>query len=147
MKKYFMATVLGMLVIAALPAQARNVKYMLPIKVSVELSGSELDPSIKLFYGPQAYPKSAEKLGELHTTNKASIADSNDTLACNQAFASALQDLQKGAKSVGANAVVNIATYFKGGPQVKSATEFECHAGSHSVILMTTGDFVRIGGK
>jgi hypothetical protein len=46
------------------------------------------------------------------------------------------------AKQLGANAVVNIASYFKNNT-LSSATEFECHAGV-SAHVMLKGEFVKV---
>ena len=54
-------------------------------------------------------------------------------------FLSAMMQLEKRAKELGANAVVNIVSFYQKNV-VLSATEFECHAGA----VALKGDFVKI---
>ncbi len=54
--------------------------------------------------------------------------------------------LQKRAKQLGANAVVNIISYYKKVP-MSSTTEFECHAGAIIAGVALKGDFVKIADK
>jgi uncharacterized protein YbjQ (UPF0145 family) len=54
--------------------------------------------------------------------------------------------LQKRAKQLSANAVVNIISYYKKVP-MSSTTEFECHAGAIIAGVALKGDFVKIADK
>jgi uncharacterized protein YbjQ (UPF0145 family) len=146
MKKCLMGAVLGLSFLAAMQAQARNVKYMLPIANVTEAQAASLDASVKLFFGPQKTPAVLQKITTANTTDKASIAGGTDAAACQAAFLSALQNLQKNAKAAGANAVVNIESLFRHS-ETHSATEFECHAGGHSVVVTLQGDVVKIADK
>jgi hypothetical protein len=149
MKKCVTLAILGISLAAALPAQARNIKYMLPIAAAVESSDAKqrLDSSVKLFFGPQAHPNVLQKLGSSESPGKAKIVERADIPACNAALVDALLQLQKHAKSAGANAIVNIVSYYGPSALVSSSTEFECHAGSMSVGLGLKGDFVKITDK
>jgi uncharacterized protein YbjQ (UPF0145 family) len=51
--------------------------------------------------------------------------------------------LEKRAKQLGANAVVNIVSYYKR-VEMSSTTEFECHAGALIAGVALKGDFVKI---
>ena len=51
--------------------------------------------------------------------------------------------LEKRAKQLGANAVVNIVSYYKK-DVMSSATEFECHAGAVIAGVALKGDFVKV---
>jgi uncharacterized protein YbjQ (UPF0145 family) len=51
--------------------------------------------------------------------------------------------LEKRAKQLGANAVVNIVSYYKR-IEMSSTTEFECHAGSVIAGVALKGDFVKL---
>jgi len=53
--------------------------------------------------------------------------------------------LQKRAKKLSANAVVNIISYYKK-VEMSSATEFECHAGSGTHVFLN-GDLAKIAGE
>lgn len=149
MKKWIAVTMIGVSMAAVLPAQARNVKYMLAIPNALESDAAKakLDDSVHLYFGPQAYSKAAQTIGTLDAHGKMPIESKADLASCFASFADALQTLQKNAKDVGANAVVNIVSYFKKGPPVSSATEFECHAGSYQSHVMLKGELVKINGK
>jgi uncharacterized protein YbjQ (UPF0145 family) len=85
------------------------------------------------------------KLGSDEPYGKSTTHGKSDKEACNQAFRSALSALERRAKQVGANAVVNITSYFRK-EQTTSTTEFECHAGASAGIGLR-GDFVKIADK
>src|SRR5262245_17541425 len=133
--------------LAASPASARNDKYLLSISVALQSKDAQESPdgSVKFFFGNQVVPEIAAKLGSGSTHQRSSTRPSEDARSCNVAFIKALVALQKNAKQLGANAVVNIASYYKNNT-LSSATEFECHAGV-SAHVMLKGDFVKIADK
>jgi hypothetical protein len=149
-KKEIAITILGMLMATTLiPAQARNVKYMMSIPTALESESakSNLDSSVKLYFGNQAYPSGTRAVTTIEAHGKVPIEAKADLASCNAAFADALKALQKNARDAGANAVVNIGSYFKGGQVVSSVTEFECHAGSRVSHVMLKGELVKIADK
>jgi uncharacterized protein YbjQ (UPF0145 family) len=54
--------------------------------------------------------------------------------------------LQNRARQLGANAVVNIVSYYQKSV-MSSETEFECHAGAVITGVALKGDFVKIANK
>jgi hypothetical protein len=147
MKKQITMIILGMLLAATMPAQARNVKYTLPIADGISQAQGKIDGSVKFYFASQKSPQILQKLTSVDATAKATIVDRIDIPACNAAFASALQQLQENAKAAGANAVVNIISSYPRNPPFSSATEFECHAGSYSAGLTLKGDIVKTADK
>jgi hypothetical protein len=170
MKKPIAMAILGMSMAAALaPAQARNEKIMVSIADALKApyvgtaiastpalssSGStqsqgvryKLDDSVQLYFGPQAYPITAQKLGMRESVGKEPIPVENDAdiASCYASFNEALVKLQKHAKKQRANAIVNITSVnFKRGQEFSSATEFECHAGSFSTVVTLKGELVK----
>ena len=141
--------VVGALVVllAASPALARNDKYLLPIGVALQSKDAQENPdgSVKFFFANQETPGISMKLGGGSTHQRSTTRPSEDARSCNVAFLKALVALQKNAKQLGANAVVNISSYYKN-DTLSSATEFECHAGV-SAHVMLKGDFVKIAGQ
>jgi len=133
--------------LAACPASARNDKYLLSISVALQSKDAQESPdgSVKFFFGNQVVPEIAAKLGSGSTHQRSSTRPSEDARSCNVAFIKALVALQKNAKQLGANAVVNIASYYKNNT-LSSATEFECHAGVAAHVMLK-GDFVKIADK
>lgn len=167
MKKQLAMAILGMSLAAALaPAQARNEKFVvsiadalkapykgnepvLPISASppVQEQGVryKLDDSVKLYFGPQAYPGSAQKVLVRESVAKEPIFDNADIASCHASFIEALVKLQKHAKKHGANAIVNItSSFYKNGREFSSATEFECYAGGFSTVVELKGELAKI---
>ena len=97
-----------------LPAQARDTKYLLPIKAALAVKDAEekLDGSVKFYFGNQETPKILTKLGTDMTNRKTNAVGKSDEKACNWVFLSAMIQLEKRAKQLGANAVVNIVSYY-----------------------------------
>ncbi|TCS35542.1 hypothetical protein EDC30_11010 [Paucimonas lemoignei] len=167
MKKAITMAWLGISMAAALaPAQARNDKLMVPISdalkvpravdaaaipvsaaIQIKSPGVRYKPddSVKFYFGPQAYPESAQKLGMRQSVGKEPIENNDDVASCFASFNEALVKLQKHARKFGANAIVNITSAnAKNGQQVSSATDFECHAGSFSTAVTLRGELARI---
>ena len=127
------------------PANARDTKYLLPIAAGLEVKDAKdkLDGSIKFFFGNQGTPAVLTKLGTDVTNQKTSSVGKSDEKACNWVFLSAMIQLDKRAKQLGANAVVNIVSYYQKNV-MSSPTEFECHAGAVIAGVALKGDFVKI---
>lgn len=146
-----MERLLPALIIAAfmlttvVPSSARDIKYMLPIAAALETKDAKekLDGSVKFFFGSQQTPKILTKLGTDSTNLKTNAVGKSDETACNWVFLSAMIQLEKRAKQLGANAVVNIVSYYQKNV-VSSATEFECHAGAVIAGVALKGDFVKV---
>jgi len=127
------------------PSSARDTKYILPIAAALETKDAKekLDGSVKFFFGSQETPKILTKLGSDVTNLKTNAVGKSDEKACNWVFLSAMIQLEKRAKQLGANAVVNIVSYYQKNV-MSSPTEFECHAGAVIAGVALKGDFVKI---
>jgi uncharacterized protein YbjQ (UPF0145 family) len=139
-----MAVLLAVLAAIA-PAYARDTKHILPITTALATKDAEekLDGSVKFFFGNQEHPNIMTKLGTDVSNRKTNAFGKSDEKACNWAFLSAMVALEKRAKQLGANAVVNIVSYYKR-IEMSSTTEFECHAGAVIAGVALKGDFVKI---
>jgi uncharacterized protein YbjQ (UPF0145 family) len=126
-------------------ADARNTKHLLPLEVALAVKDAQdkLDGSIKFYFGSQETPKVITKLGTDIANRKTSAFGKSDEKACNWAFLSAMVALEKRAQQLGANAVVNIVSYYDR-KVMSSTTEFECHAGAIIAGVVLKGDFVKI---
>ena len=133
--------------LAALPAQARNDKYLLPIKAALESTEAREKPdgSVKFFFGKQSTLQIVTNLGNVTLHGKANTRRTDDVKACNAAFLAAMVDFQKRAKKAGANGVVNIVSYYKN-VEMASPSEFECHAGAAAHAILR-GDLVKIADE
>lgn len=127
------------------PAQARDDKLMFPIAPALEAKDAKekLDGTVKFYFGNQATPKVLTKLGTDVTNQKTNKFGKSDERACNWVFLSAMTQLDKRAKQLGANAVVNIVSYYQRNV-MSSDTEFECHAGNIIAGVALRGEFVKI---
>ena len=126
-------------------SQARDTKHMLSIADAMQSAEfqEKLDSSIKLYFGDQAYSKVVSEAGNYTTNKKTNAVGKSDERACNWVFLSALLALQERAKAEGANAVVNISSYYKKN-KVSSSTEFECHAGAIMAGVALNADVVTL---
>jgi uncharacterized protein YbjQ (UPF0145 family) len=146
MKKILVPTLFAMAAITSvLPAHARDTRHMLPIEDALNASDAQgkLSGDIKFYYGNQSHPKILTKLGSDVSNRKTNAFNKTAEHACNWAFLSALLALEKKAQQLGANAVVNIVSYYKK-DEVSSPNEFECHDGAFVTGVALKGEFVKI---
>lgn len=146
MKRISQLTIVAALTLsAAWPAHARDAKLMFPVAPALEAKDAKekLDGSVKFYFGNQETPKILTKLGTDVTNQKTNAVGKSDERACNWVFLSAMIQLDKRAKQLGANAVVNIVSYYQKNV-LSSPTEFECHAGNIVAGVALRGEFVKI---
>ena len=143
--KMISLTIVFGLLAAAQPVEARDTKYLLPIKTALQAKDVEekLDGSVKFYFGDQETPKVLSKLGTDVSNRKTNAVGKSDEKACHWAFLSALVSLEKRAKQLGANAVVNVVSFYNK-DVMSSASEFECHAGAVIAGVALKGDFVKV---
>jgi uncharacterized protein YbjQ (UPF0145 family) len=136
---------LGLALVALTSAEARDTKLMLPIAeaMSTPEAREKLQGDIRFFFGDQVYPEVKERLGQGVSNRKTNAANKTDKRACEWAFLSALLAMQERARGLGADAVVSIESYYRKIP-VKSATEYECHAGAVIAGVALKGEFVKL---
>ena len=127
------------------PAYARDTKHLLPIEIAMETKDAQekLEGSVKFYFGDQPPPQVVTVLGSDVSNRKTNAFGKSDETACNWAFLSAMVALQTRAQQMGANAVINIVSYYNK-RVMSSATEFECHAGAIIAGVALKGDFVKI---
>ena len=143
-RRIFRLILVAGVLVTVYPVQARDTKYLLPIKAALEVKDAEekLDGSIKFYFGNQETPKIVSKLGTDVSNRKTNAFGKSDEKACNWAFLSAMIALERRAKQLGANAVVNIVSYYQK-IEMSSTTDFECHAGAVIAGVALKGDFVK----
>lgn len=148
MKKKISLLAAAVLLATAWPANGRDIKRYLPIAAAIEAKDLEpkMDGSIKTVFGKET---AREGLNPIHNDvalGKVGTRGKSVETACNLAFLSALVELQKRAKQLGANAVVNVVSYYKR-VEMSSTTNFECHEGSGYMAVALRGDFVKIADQ
>ena len=130
------------------PAAARNVKLILPIAAAMEATDVQDRPTgaVKFFFGAQTSPKILAKFGSHVASPRTAAMGKSDDKACREALLWTLVALEKRAQQVGANAVVNIVSYYKK-EELASATGFECHVGNVIVSVVFKGELVKIADE
>lgn len=138
---------LAVLAAAASGAMAADNKSMKPIAAAMAANDAEakLNNGVKFYFAGQPTPKFT-KVGSDKTSQKTNAFNKSTDEACNWAFLSSMMALEKRAKQLGADAVVNITSNY-GNVPFASATEFECHDGKFVAGVALKADFVRMDGK
>lgn len=133
------------LALAAGTATARDTEYKVAFADVMEMpeAKQQLDGSVKFYFGDQATPKVLNKLGDDVSNKKTNGVGKDDQYGCKWAALSALVAFQTKAKQNGANAVINIQSYYKR-DAFKSNTEFECHAGAFVIGVALKGTYAKV---
>ena len=114
---------------AATHAFARNSIETYSIDSALKSGDAKVDPDIALYFAGQPHPAVLKTLSEAATNKKTNAFGRSDEAACQHVFLSAVIALQKRAREVGGNAVINIKSNYKG-DLTASATEFTCGSGA-----------------
>lgn len=136
------------LLLCALPglSQARDTALYLPFEKVVQQMQAEkkLDGTVK-FYLAGVQPRGKVKVISANavTNKKTNAFNKSDEAACEWALQSALLTLQDAAHKANANAVTNIASYYKKNER-KDASTYECHAGAVIAGVALKGDLARV---
>lgn len=132
----------------SLPVAARDTEYKLPYADVLSMSEAQdkLDPNIKLHFKGQPPLKILERKGQGTSNKKTNGVGKDDRFGCRWAALSALVALQDDAKRNGANAVVDIQSYYKR-DSFSSATEYECHAGAVVIGVTLRGSYAKVPAK
>ncbi|WP_417067192.1 hypothetical protein [Niveibacterium terrae] len=132
----------------ALGAQARDTELHLSIDEAMASTDAKakLDSGVKFFFANQKTPAIEKSFGEDSTNKKTNAFGKSDEEACRWAFLSAMIQLQNRARQLGADAVVDIESFYKRDAE-KSATDYECHAGAVLAGVALKGRFVKLAAK
>lgn len=147
-KPAFLMIVLMLSMSAANLAHGRNVKIVLPIAAALAAENIPDRPAgaVKFFFASQKSPEVLSKIESYIATPRSGAMSMSDERACNGAFLWTLLAMEKRALQKGANAVVNIVSYYERN-EMASATEFECHVGNVIATVWLKGDLVKIAGE
>lgn len=104
-----------------------------------------LDGSVRFYLAGQSHPAVSSRMGEGVGNRKTNAANKSDDEACRWVTLSVLKAFQDNAKARGANAVIDIVSYYKK-REFRSATNYECYAGSFVAGMALKGTYAKIGG-
>lgn len=133
------------LLVTASPSFARDDVVMLPIAnaISTPEARTKLKSAVRLYFGAQPAIPITQTFGKFVANPKTNAFAKTENNACERVFLSALISLQKDAAAAGANAVININSFYRK-HEVSSQTEYECHKGFLIAGVALRGDVVRL---
>jgi len=145
MKGLAAGAIAALAVLAPGSAQARDDRLRMPLADALATADAKakIDPGIKLYFGSQPHPKPAQRFGTATANRKTNFFNKSDKDGCEWAFLSSVLALQDRARKLGANAVVEIESVYRG-ENFESATEYECGAGTFVGGVALKGEFVKL---
>ena len=140
-----LAALAAVLLAAAPVADARDTRMELAFQELVnspQAKEAGIDGSVRFYLAGQKVAV-ASRLGEGVSNRKTNAANKSDEEACRWAALSALKAFQDSARQRGANAVVDIVSYYKKN-EFKSATNYECYAGAFVAGVTLKGNYAKV---
>lgn len=145
MKHLLSAALIALAGIGTVQARDTVVKVTLADVLAMPEAQGKLDGSVKFYLAGQATPKVLNKLGSGVANKKTNGVGKDDEYGCKYVMLSALIAFQQSAKQRGANAVVDLVSYYKKN-EVRDAHSIECHAGNIMIGGALKGSYAKIGG-
>jgi hypothetical protein len=105
---------------------------------------TSIDGSVQFYFGKSSHPAVIKSLGEEVSNKKANGFGRNSTRGCERAFLNAMLQFQEKAKKLGANAVINLNSFYNK-KEAEIGTTVECHSGLLMDGVALKGEFVTIG--
>ena len=126
-------------------AQARDTVTRIALQdaINMGMESGQLDGSVRFFLEGQHTPSIAERHGEGVSNKKTNGVGKDDVYGCRYVALSALISLQQAARQRGANAVVDIVSYYKKNV-VSDPAEVECHAGVIMIGVALRGEYATL---
>jgi hypothetical protein len=121
-------------------AEARNVVYHLPLQqvLASDDFRARVGSDVPFTFGGPSASSSTSPQWTFVVEGKASIKSITDEQACVTAMINALRELRSKVKAASGNAAVGVVSYDRR-REFASDTQYECHAGSHSVRVTLRG--------
>ena len=129
---------------AATVVYARNDVLTLPLDevVQMGIEQGKLDGSVKFYLSGAATPKTSARMGEDVSNKKTNGVGKDDAYGCKWAALSALIAFQESAKQKGANAVVDLHSFYKRNT-IENPVTYQCHAGNIVIGVTLKGTYAR----
>lgn len=110
---------------------------------SPEAKQAGIDGSVRFYLAGQKTPAVLSRMGEDVSNKKTNAANKSDAVACRHVTLSVLKAFQDSAKARGANAVVDMVSYYKKN-EFKSAQNYECYAGAIMAGTAMKGTYAKV---
>ncbi|WP_299009965.1 excinuclease ABC subunit A [uncultured Shewanella sp.] len=143
MKKLFFIFLLYPLFLQSALARDTIENYSVSDTMALEQSKSILGNDISFYFGNTEHPPVIQRFVTFGTSNKTNAFNKTDKEACQWVFLSAMKELRNKARSVGANAVINIKSNYRDNLTI-SDTTFQCGAGFLIAGVALVGDMVTL---
>ncbi len=131
--------------LSAAAAQARDTVLHIPLAdvLAMPEAQQKLSGKVKFFLAGSNAPKVLQTLGGDTTNQKTNGVGKSDEFGCKWVILSGLIAFEKKALAQGANAVVDIVSYYKKN-ETKSAETIECHAGAVIIGAAMKASYAKI---
>lgn len=136
---------LGLSMLVAASASARDTVHMLSIEEALKVNDARerLGSDVRFYFGGQAHPAVERSISEVVANRKTNAFGKSDDQACQWVFLSSMLALRDAAVKHGADAVVNIHSYYKKN-EVSDRNNYECHAGAVMAGVALRGELVKL---
>lgn len=145
MKQIISIVLLAFLALAP-QAEARNTRHELPLQDllnSPMAREAGIDGSVRFYLRGAPHPPVQSRMGEDIGNRKTNAANKSDVEACNWVALSVLKAFQDKAKAMGANAVVDMVSYYKR-REFSSPSNYECFAGTILAGVTLKGTYAKV---
>lgn len=136
----------AVLLLASTAAAARDTRLELSLQElldSAQARDAGIDGSVRFYLAGQPHPAVKTRLGGDVANRKTNGVGKSDEESCRWVALSALKALQESARARGANAVIDIVSYFRK-KEFSSPTHYECYAGNIMSGVAFKGTYVKI---
>lgn len=129
----------------AVPAHAEDKILHIPLKDVIEMpeAKGKLDGTVKFYLEGQTTPKVLSKSNDDVSNKRTNAVGKDEVFACKWAALSALISLQDKAKTLDANGVINIVSYFKK-ETYSDPVNFECRKGAIMAAVTLKGNYAKL---
>jgi hypothetical protein len=136
---------LALALLASGPVVARDTKYMVPLQEILDMpeAKEKLDGSVRFYLKGQPAPNVRQRFDEDVSNKKTNGVGKDDLTGCKWAALSALIAFQESAKQKGANAVVDLHSFYKRAT-VKDPVTYQCHAGAVVIGVTLKGTYAKV---
>lgn len=126
-------------------AEARDTRHELSLQELInsdEARAAGIDGSVRFYLAGQS-PNIVQRMDQGVSNRKTNAAGKTDETACRWVALSVLKAFQESAKNRGANAVVDIVSWYKK-REFRSSTHYECHAGAFVAGVTLKGTYAKV---